>query len=113
MSRLSPAAPHGLDPVRRLSYFTARRMYGRTMEPTQAIAHHRPLLLGYGAISTALERFARSVDERLKHIAMLRAAQLIGCEWCLDFGSRLAHDAGYSEQQLRELAIWRDSDQFD
>jgi AhpD family alkylhydroperoxidase len=112
MSRLPHAKPRGLDPVRRLSYFAARRMYGRTMEPTQAIAHHRPLLVGYGALSTALERFSRGVDDRLKHLVMLRAAQLIGCEWCLDFGSKLALDSGYTEEQLRELSIWRDSSQF-
>ena len=112
MSRLTQATPRGIDPIRRMSYFAARRMYGRTMEPTQAVAHHRPLLLGYGAMSLALERFARSVEEPLKQLAMLRTAQLIGCEWCLDFGSRLAHDCGCSEEQLRDLAVWRDSDQF-
>jgi AhpD family alkylhydroperoxidase len=86
-------------------------MYGRTMEPTKAIAHHRPLLVGYGAISLALE-LANSVDSGLKNLAMLRAAQLIGCEWCLDFGSKLALESGRSEQDLRELSSWRDSDQF-
>lgn len=113
MSRLSHATPHGLDPVRRLSYSSARRMYGRTMEPTRAIAHHRPLLLGYGALTLSLERFSHKVEDRLKNLAMLRVAQLVGCEWCLDFGSRLALDSGRSEQQLRELASWRDSTQFD
>ena len=113
MSRLEPAQPRGLDLIRRVTYASARRMYGRPLEPTQVIAHHRPLLAGFGVMGLASERFSNSVDRELKDLAMLRASQLIGCEWCLDFGSRLAHDAGYSEQQLRELAIWRDSDQFD
>jgi AhpD family alkylhydroperoxidase len=113
MSRLAPAEPHGLDPVRRLTYASAKRMYGRTLEPTRIIAHHRPLLLGYGAVSLAFERFAGSVESRLKNLAMLRTAQLIGCEWCLDFGSKLAHDSGVPEDDLRELSHWRESARFD
>jgi AhpD family alkylhydroperoxidase len=87
-------------------------MYGRPLEPTQIVAHHRPLLLGYGAIALAGERFSKSVDQRLKNLAMLRTAQLIGCEWCLDFGSFLAQRSGCSEEQLRALSRWRDSDRF-
>jgi AhpD family alkylhydroperoxidase len=113
MARLSPAAPRGFDPVRRLIYRSARRSYGRPMEPTQVVAHHRPLLLGYGAVSLALERYSRSVDRRLKELAMLRTAQLTGCEWCMDFGSKLAHDCGIGEEELRELAVWRESKRFD
>jgi AhpD family alkylhydroperoxidase len=113
MARLAPAAPRGLDPIRRLAYAAAKRMYGRTLEPTQAIAHHRPLLVGYGALSLAAERFSNTVEQRLKLLAMLRAAQLVGCEWCLDFGSKLAQDAGRSEQDLRELSAWRESERFD
>jgi AhpD family alkylhydroperoxidase len=113
MPRLPPAEPRGLDPVRRLSFAAARRTYGRALEPTTIVAHHRPLLLGLGAMSVADERFSRSVDERLKNLARLRAAQVIGCEWCLDFGSYLAQKAGESPDRLRALSNWRDADQFD
>jgi 4-carboxymuconolactone decarboxylase len=44
---------------------------------------------------------------------MLRTAQLVGCEWCLDFGSKLALDSGIPEQDLRDLAGWRESERFD
>jgi AhpD family alkylhydroperoxidase len=112
MARLQHAEPRGIDLVRRLTYRSARRLYGRAMEPTQVIAHHRPLLLGYGAISLALERYSRSVERRHKELAMLRTAQLTGCEWCLDFGSKLAHDCGIPEEELKELATWRESKLF-
>ncbi len=112
MARIKAAEPHGLDPIRRLTYAAARRFYGRTLAPTEIVAHHRPLLTGYGALSLALERFSRSVPPRFKHLAMLRVSQLIGCEWCLDFGSRLAQEAGCPEQDLRELSRWRESSRF-
>lgn len=113
MSRLKPAEPHGVDLLRRLTYRTGRRMYGRDLEPSGILAHHRPLLLGVGMASLAFERHSKAVDEHLKHLAMLRTSQLVGCEWCLDFGSYLAQQAGASEEQLRELSMWRESERFD
>ncbi len=113
MARLKPALPEGLDLIRRLTYASARRMYGRALQPTEIVAHHRPLLLGYGALSLAAQRYSHAVDVRLKELAMLRTAQLIGCEWCLDFGSKLARESGVPEAQLRELSRWRESERFD
>jgi AhpD family alkylhydroperoxidase len=112
MARLEPVQPRGLDPLRRLIFAAASRMYGRPLEPTRIIAHHRPLLAGFASVGLASERFSQAVDQRLKYLAMLRTSQLIGCEWCLDFGSWLAQRSGVSEQDLRELSIWRQSERF-
>jgi AhpD family alkylhydroperoxidase len=113
MARLAPVVPRGLDLARRLTFASARRIYGRALEPTRIIAHHQPLMLGYGVVALAGDRFSRSVPARLKELAMLRTAQLVGCEWCLDFGSKLAHDSGVPEEDLRALSDWRRSDRFD
>ncbi len=113
MARIPLREPRGLDLIRRLTFRSATRLYGRPLEPTQVVAHHNPLLLGYCAFTVAHERFSRSVDARLKHLAMLRAAQLIGCEWCLDFGSWLAHKDQIGEEQLRALSRWRQADCFE
>lgn len=113
MSRVAGYRLRRVDPLRRLVFRSARRMYGSSLEPTRVVAHHKPLLLGYSAVALSHSRFARSLPMRLKELAMLRAAQLMGCEWCLDFGSRLAADAGVPEEDLRELAVWRTSSRFD
>jgi AhpD family alkylhydroperoxidase len=113
MARLQPAPVRGLDPFRRLMLVYSKRTYGHGMEPAEIIGHHRALLTGLTALGVAGDMFAKAVGRRLKHIAMLRTAQLVGCEWCLDFGSRLAHDSGVPEADLRELATWRESDRFD
>jgi AhpD family alkylhydroperoxidase len=113
MARLSPAKPRGLDPVRRYVFRAAKKMYGKPTEPAQVIAHHRPSLIGYGVAGLMHERYSRTVDRRLKHLAMLRTSQLTGCEWCLDFGSKLAQDSGIDDDTLRELSRWRASARFD
>ncbi|MGI8863705.1 MAG: carboxymuconolactone decarboxylase family protein [Solirubrobacteraceae bacterium] len=96
-----------------MSYASARRMYGRPLEPTGIVAHHKPLLAGYSALALASDRFSHSVPKRLKELAMLRTAQLVGCEWCLDFGSKLAQDAGVPADDLRDLSTWQSSSRFD
>lgn len=113
MARLEPRQPRGLDLVRRFTYRAAKRMYGRPMEPNQIVAHHKPLLLGYGAVAMAHERYSKSVAHRLKLLAMIRASQLMGCEWCMDFGSFLAQRSGIEPETLRDLSRWRDSPRFD
>jgi alkylhydroperoxidase family enzyme len=37
---------------------------------------------------------------------------MAGCEWCLDFGSWFARGVGITEQQMRDLPRFRDSDAF-
>jgi AhpD family alkylhydroperoxidase len=113
MARIDPVKPRGIDLLRRSSFRTAKRMYGRETEPLQVIGHHRPLMVGFGAVSLAIERYSHAVDDRLKHLAMLRVSQLIGCEWCLDFGSMLAQKSGIPPETLRELSNWRTSSAFD
>jgi len=113
MARLKPASPHGIDLLRRLTYASAKRIYGRSLAPTGIVAHSRPLLAGYAAISLASDRYANAVEPRLKKLGMLRAAQLVGCEWCLDFGSKLAHDSAIAQDKLRELSRWLESERFE
>jgi alkylhydroperoxidase family enzyme len=95
----------------RLLCWYGRRRYGRELAPAGVYAHHPLLALGYGAFETTVER-AHRVPERLTMLAELKASTLVNCEWCMDFGSRLARDSGLSEDQLRELPRHRESDAF-
>jgi AhpD family alkylhydroperoxidase len=75
-----------------------------------AVSAHRPgLLAGYGTFELATER-THTVDERLKELAVLKAAQLAGCEWCLDFGSAIVRAQGVSDDEMRALIDYRASD---
>ena len=51
------------------------------------------------------------MDERLKQLAELKAAQLAGCEWCLDFGSALVRSKGLvTDEEMRALVDYADSE---
>jgi AhpD family alkylhydroperoxidase len=113
MTRLPPITLQRTDLLRRLVLRSEQRLFGQRLQPTSVIAHSRPSMIAYGAVALCHERFAKTVPARLKSLAMLRTAQLIGCEWCLDFGSRLAQDGGVPEADLRELSGWRRAERFD
>jgi alkylhydroperoxidase family enzyme len=54
----------------------------------------------------------RSVDERIKNLVELKGAQLIGCEYCVDLGSQICRNSGFSEAELLALPRYRSSELF-
>lgn len=101
--------PRGV--VARAGFRSSKRLTGAVMDPVRAFAHHPTLLAGYGALEMAAERSDR-VEERLKDLAVMRAAMLTGCEWCLDFGSATVAGSGIDEEDLKALAHYGDSPRF-
>jgi len=112
MARIDPPTKTG--PATGTLLRIAKRQSGGTMpEPFEIMAHTPGLLRGYGMFELAFMRGKRA-PEKLKALVELKAAALAGCEWCMDFGSWLAtNESGVSEEQLRELPKFRDSDAFD
>jgi len=101
--------PRGV--VARSAFSASRRETGTVLDPVRAFAHHPTLLAGYGALEMAAGRASR-LDARTKELAVLRAAMLSGCEWCLDFGSSVAHQAGVTEADLRALPTYAANGHF-
>ena len=62
----------------RFAYWLSKRRLGKVAEPLEVAAHHRWIFRAYGAYEFALER-ARLVEPRLKALAGIKAAALIGC----------------------------------
>ena len=71
-----PASKAGL--ATRLAYWYVRRGFGKVPEPLTVVAHHRWLSRGYAAMEFTFQR-SRIVDEKLKVLASIKAAALIGC----------------------------------
>ena len=57
-----------------------RKLTGRAelVEPMRVMAHHPRIMWGYGQMDLGIEA-GKSVPDRFKHLAMLRAAKLIEC----------------------------------
>lgn len=111
MARIAGVPVRDAGLLARLAYRFTRRQFGMTPEPLTVAAHHPWILRGYVAYEAMLDR-ARLVDRRLRLLAELEVAALIGCRFCLDIGAALGRKTGVSEAQLRELTTYRDSDVF-
>ena len=95
----------------RVAYAFSRRRFGEVVEPLRLMVHHRKVLLGSVAMELALDRSCL-VDDRLKKLAETEVALVVGCEFCVDIGSMLGRGAGISDEQLRALPRFEDSDAF-
>jgi hypothetical protein len=82
MARIPGASADCGGPVRRLLvglvYFLTRRRLGRVIMPVQVTAHHPQVFWGYIQMERA-QMGARLVDHKLKGLAELRVATLVGC----------------------------------
>src|SRR3954468_3171028 len=112
MSRLEAVSSSAAGPLTRATFAYARRSVGRVPEPLAGTAHHPRLLAGVCAMEFATER-ARRVPERLKLLGEMKAAVLVGCEWCIDIGAYLADRHGVPAEQIHQILNHRDSDSFD
>jgi len=111
MARIAGVSRTTKNPLLRLVFWLARRKLGRDAQPIYGYATNPAVLGATIALEIGMER-ARRLDARLKQLAELRVAALVGCAFCLDIGSVLTRRAGVSEQQLRELGDYRRSNAF-
>ena len=102
-----------IRPMRRLALAYARARYGKTPDPLLTWSEHGGVFWTLSTTESLVEATWRSVPKNLRNLAVLKAASSMDCPWCLDFGSHLAKKGGLSEQKLRDVHRWRDSDAYD
>ena len=90
----------------------ARKSFGRNLESARVFAQHPRLMVDYMRYNRAAER-TRRIPDLLAHLAVLRAATMVGCEFCIDIGSEYARRAGLTDEQLLSLHDAHGSGLFD
>jgi 4-carboxymuconolactone decarboxylase len=107
--RVAPAT--GLQA--RIATFFARRQYGtEIVESTGVYAQNPRLMNWFVAFNRAVEKPQR-VPQRLRELAVLKAATVVECEFCMDIGSEYARRSGLSDPQLLALHDAEASGLFD
>ena len=112
MPRVPLRSDRELGPLTRVLARMSRRWYGQVPEPLRALAHHPRLLWTNGIHELMAERAAKRLPVELREIVVHRVATVVGCSWCVDFGTMLTLKAGFSVQRHRELAHYNTSDAF-
>ena len=121
MARIEPVPMSKASPVVRLAYRFGPRMTkkltgrapqrGNGIEPMQIWAHQPKMMMGMGRFNQAVRKGKR-VDERIKNLVELKGSQMIGCEWCVDLGSQICRNSGFSDDELLALPRYRESELF-
>jgi len=82
MARIHGATSNQGGPIRRLFvgliYWLTRRRLGRVIMPVQVTAHHGKIFWGYLQMEQS-QMSGKLLDAKLKGLAQLRVATLVGC----------------------------------
>jgi AhpD family alkylhydroperoxidase len=121
MARVPGVAQEQAGPIVKLVYRLMRRgvkkltgrepARGSGIEPVEIWAYQPKMMSGMGKFQQAVRK-GNGVDERLKNLIELKGAQMIGCEYCVDLGSQICRNSGFTDDELLALPRYRQSNLF-
>jgi alkylhydroperoxidase family enzyme len=121
MARIQGVPKEQAGPVVKLVYRFMRRgltkmtgrppAHGSGIEPIEIWAYQPKMMSGMGKFQGAVRK-GKTVDERLKNLVELKGAAMIGCEFCVDLGSQICRNSGFSDEELLTLPRYKQSDLF-
>ena len=116
MARIEGVSKDQAGPIVKLVYRFMRRgmkkMTGRDpargsgIEPVEIWAHRPKMMTAMGKFQEAVRK-GDSVDERIKYLIELKGSQMIGCEYCVDLGSQICRNSGFSDEELLAVPRYR------
>lgn len=109
MPRVAGVATKDAGPLLRLLYRWTRRKYGVVPEPVTVLARHRKLMMAAGRHEMAAEKASTVLPANIREIAVYRAAQQLGCSWCVDFGTMLQKHGGLDIDRLKQIDSYETS----
>ena len=107
--RIAPAT--GLQ-ARIATFFAALQYGSEIVESTAVYAQNPRLMYWFVGFNRAVEKPKR-VPKHLRELAVLKAATVVECEFCMDIGSEYARRTGLSDAQLLALHDAEASGLFD
>lgn len=111
MACLSGLSEQDAPPEVRTVYERVKTNFGTVLEPVSITANHPEIFKAYINYEVSF-RAASRMELKLKELAFLKVAALVGCRFCIDFGSAEAKKAGITEEQMRDLPRYSHSPAF-
>jgi len=112
MARIAAVPAEKTGWFTRFTYWYAKRSFGKLPGALCVLAQNPGVLRAVAGYEFWSAR-TRRVNKKLKSLAELRVATLVGCPYCLDIGSAISRAHGVTERQLLELDDYATSDAFE
>jgi len=113
MPRVSAVPARDAGPIGRLLYRFARRRFGVLPEPLSVGRNHKGVLRASLLHEAVVERSLKTLPPALQDLVVYRVATVLGCSWCVDFGTMKMRLRGLDTGRLAELDDYATSDAFD
>ena len=109
LSRVPAVPEEQAGVVGRLVYRYARRRFGAVPEPFAVARHHRGVFWAGLVAESAYQRGCTRLPASVRELAVYRTATVVGCEWCVDFGTMLQRLDGLDVQRLQQIDSYASS----
>lgn len=113
MSRIPGVPAERASLLNRLVYRYSRRKFGLVAEPAQVMAHAGGVLRANLAHEGLLQSSKSALPHGLGELVQYRTATVLGCSWCVDFGSMLMRLDKLDVTRLADIDSYATSPKFD
>jgi alkylhydroperoxidase family enzyme len=121
MARIEGLSRKQASPMAKLVYTLMprgmKRLTGRDpqlgtgIEPLTVWAYSPKMMMAMGKFNGPMRK-GKSVPQRIQNLIELKAAAMIGCEFCMDLGSQICRNSGFTDDQLLAIPRHRMSELF-
>ena len=84
---------------------------GSGIEPMEIWAHKPKLMMAMGRFNGAVRK-PGALEQRIRNLCELKGSAMIGCEFCVDLGSQICRNSGFSDEELLAIPRFRSSELF-
>jgi alkylhydroperoxidase family enzyme len=84
---------------------------GSGLEPIEIWAYKPKLMIAMGKFNGAIRK-PGALEERIRSLCELKGAAMIGCEYCVDLGSQICRNTGFSDEDLLAMPRYKSSELF-
>lgn len=103
MSRIPAVSDADAGVLGRLVYRLARRRFGSLPQPFAVARHHRRIFWASLVSELGWDRAATLLPAGVRELAVYRTATVVGCSWCVDFGTMLQRLSGLDVERLAHI----------
>jgi len=84
---------------------------GNGLEPMEIWAHKPKLMMAMGKFNGAIRK-PGALEQRIRNLCELKGSAMIGCEFCVDLGSQICRNSGFSDEELLAIPRYKSSELF-